>query len=81
MPEKSFKAATIVIPDAANRTVLEEAFNEWSEQTKPTSILHIHYYHDLEAHARGYQVVYEEPWMPYLHSEVPKEEETAHLLV
>jgi hypothetical protein len=81
MPEKSFKAATIVIPDAASRLALDAAFNDWSEETKPTSILHIHYYHDLEAHARGYQVVYEEPWMPYFQPDVPKEEETAHLLV
>ncbi len=81
MPEKLFKAATIAIPDSANRSVLEAAFNQWSEDTKPASILHIHYYHDAEGHARGYQVVYEEAWRPYLRAETPKEEETAHLLV
>jgi len=81
MQEKSYKAATIVTPDVANRLVLEEAFNSWSEETKPTSILHVHYYHDVQAHVRGYQVVYEEGWAPYLMPETPKEEETARLLV
>ena len=81
MHEKSFKAATIVIPEVANRLVLEEAFNQWSEETKPTSILHVHYYHDVDSHVRGYQVVYEEPWMPRLEPEKPKEEMTIQLLV
>lgn len=81
MQEKLFKATTIVIPDVANRLVLEEAFNYWSKETKPASILHVHYYHDMAAHVRGYQVVYEEPWMPYLQPETPKEEERAHLVV
>lgn len=82
MQEKAFKAATIVIPEVANRLVLEEAFNQWSEETKPSSILHVHYYHDMESHVRGYQVVYEEPWMPHFQPETPKEEETVvHLLV
>jgi len=81
MQEKSYKAATIVTPDVANRLVLEEAFNQWSEETKPATILHVHYYHDVEAHVRGYQVVYEEPWMPFPQLETPKEEETARLVV
>jgi len=81
MQEKLFKATTIVIPDVASRLVLEEAFNHWSEETKPASILNVHYYHDMEAHVRGYQVVYEEPWMPYLHPETPREVETAYLVV
>jgi len=81
MQEKLFKAATIAVPDSVNRSVLEAAFNQWSEETKPTSILHIHYYDDAQAHARGYQVVYEEDWRPYLQPETPQEEETAHLLV
>ncbi len=62
MQDKSFKATTIVIPEASNRLVLEAAFNNWAEETKPASILHVHYYHDMESHVRGYQVVYEEPW-------------------
>ncbi len=81
MQEKTFKAATIVIPDVANRLVLEAAFNQWSDEAKPKSILHVHYYHDLEAHVRGYQVVYEEPWAPGVRPETPQEEATAHLLV
>jgi ornithine carbamoyltransferase len=81
MQDKMFKATTIVTPDVSNRLVLEEAFNIWSEETKPTSILHVHYYHDPEAHVRGYQVVYEEGWTPYLAPEITKEEETARLLV
>jgi hypothetical protein len=59
---------------------LEEAFDQWSEEARPASILHVHYYHDLESHLRGYQVVYEEPWMPCLSLETPKEEEPARLL-
>jgi len=81
MQEKIYKATTIAIPEVANGLVLEAAFNNWSEETKPTSILHVHYYHDMEAHVKGYQVVYEEPWAPFVHPEVPKEEETARLLV
>ena len=81
MEEKSFKAATIVTPDATSRLILEEAFNSWSDETKPASILHVHYYHDVQAHVRGYQVVYEEGWRPYTAPETPKEEDTARLLV
>ncbi len=81
MQGKSFKATTIVVPEVANRLVLEEAFNQWSKEAKPSSILHVHYYHDSESHVRGYQVVYEEPWVPPFRAETPKEEETAHLLV
>ena len=81
MQEKTFKAATIATPDSVSRSVLEEVFNQWSEDTRPASILHVHYYHDQDAHARGYQVVYEEPWMPHLDPEIFKEDETAHLLV
>jgi hypothetical protein len=81
MQEKSFKATTIVIPEVANRLVLEEAFNHWSEETKPSSILHVHYYHDIDSHVRGYQVVYEEPWRPHYQPETPKEELTVQLLI
>ena len=81
MPDKSFKATTIVTPDVANRLVLEAAFNNWAEETKPASILHVHYYHDMESHVRGYQVVYEEPWMAYLAPETPREQEPARMLV
>jgi hypothetical protein len=35
----------------------------------------------MESRVRGYQVVYEEPWMPYLALETPKEGETARMLV
>ena len=81
MQDKSYKATTIVIPDVANRLVLEAAFNQWSDDVKPSSILHVHYYHDAEAHVKGYQVVYEEPWLARYGIETPKEEETAHLVV
>jgi ornithine carbamoyltransferase len=81
MHDKSSKATTIVTPDVSNRLVLEAAFNDWAEETKPASILHVHYYHDVEACVRGYQVVYEESWMPYLEAETPKEEQAARLLV
>jgi len=81
MQEKSFKATTIVIPESANGLVLEAAFNQWSEETRPTSILHIQYYHDAAAHAKGYQVVYEEEWTPYPQTETPKEDETVRLLI
>ena len=81
MQDKSFKATTIVIPDVTNRLVLEAAFNNWAEETKPASILHVHYYHDVASHVRGYQVVYEEPWMPYLAPEPTREEEPARMLV
>lgn len=81
MQDKSFKAATITIPDVSSRLVLEAAFNTWAEETKPAGILHVHYYHDLDAHVRGYQVVYEEAWKTCLPPEIPKEEETARLLV
>jgi hypothetical protein len=81
MHDKSFKATTIVAPDISSRLVLEAAFNNWAEETKPTSILHVHYYHDAESHVRGYQVVYEEEWMPYLAPEPPLEKEPARMLV
>jgi len=81
MQDKIFRAATIATPDSTNRQVLEAAFNNWAEETKPASILHVHYYHDDAASVRGYQVVYEESWMPYLAAEAPQEEETARLLV
>jgi hypothetical protein len=81
MHHKSFKATTIVAPDAANRLVLEAAFNSWSEETQPASILHVHYYHDPEARVRGYQVVYEEEWRPLMAPEKSAEDETASLLV
>jgi hypothetical protein len=35
----------------------------------------------MEAHVRGYQVVYEEPWMAYLAPDTPQEEEAARMLV
>ena len=81
MPDKTYKATTIAIPEVANGLVLEEAFNLWSQETKPASILHVHYYHDLESHVKGYQVVYEEPWAPYLQPMTPGEEDVARLLV
>lgn len=81
MKEKSFKATTIVTPDVSSRLVLEAAFNNWAEETKPRSILHVHYYHDMEAHVRGYQVVYEENWTPHLTPEPPKEDEPVRMLV
>ena len=81
MQDKSFKATTIIIPDVSNRLVLEEAFNQWSDDVKPNSILHVHYYHDVEAHVKGYQVVYEEPWMAGYEVEIPKEDLTAHMVV
>jgi hypothetical protein len=81
MQGKQFKATTIIAPDVSNRLILEAAFNEWAEETKPESILHVHYYHDMEAHVRGYQVVYEESWAPYVTPEVPREQEPARMLV
>jgi hypothetical protein len=81
MQEKSFKATTIVTPDVSSRLVLEAAFNNWSEETKPRSILHVHYYHDKEAHVRGYQVVYEENRTPYAKTMTPKEDEPVRMLV
>ena len=81
MQDKSFKATTIVTPDVSSRLVLEAAFNDWAEETKPASILHVHYYHDMESRVRGYQVVYEEPWVAYLAPETPQEQEPARLLV
>jgi hypothetical protein len=81
MQEKSFKATTIVIPDVSNRLVLEAAFNDWAEEARPANILHVHYYHDSGSRVQGYQVVYEEPWMPYLAPELPKQDETARMLV
>lgn len=81
MQDKIFKATTIVAPDVSNRLVLEAAFNNWAEETKPTSILHVHYYHDMEAHVRGYQVVYEEPWAPYPAPEKTLENEPVRMLV
>ena len=81
MQEKMFKATTILIPDVSSRLVLEAAFNNWVEETKPATILHVHYYHDMDSHVRGYQVVYQEPWMPYLTPEVPDERETMRMLV
>jgi hypothetical protein len=81
MQDKSFKATTIVTPDVSNRLVLEAAFNFWAEEARPANILHVHYYHDPESHVRGYQVVYEEPWMPYTAAELPKRDETARMLV
>jgi hypothetical protein len=74
MHNKSFKAATILVPDHANRLVLEEAFNTWAEETKPNSILHVHYYHEREARVRGYQVVYEEAWTTTLSRQLSDEE-------
>ena len=81
MPEKSFKATTIVTADVASSLVLEAAFNHWAEETRPANILHVHYYHDTESHVRGYQVVYEENWMPFVAPELPKKEETVRMLV
>jgi ornithine carbamoyltransferase len=81
MEDKSFKATTIVTPETSSRLVLEAAFNSWAEETKPASILHVHYYHDMDSHVRGYQVVYEETWRPYLTPAKSPEEETARLLV
>lgn len=81
MKERSFKATTIVTPDVSSRLVLEAAFNTWSEETKPRSILHVHYYHDKEAHVRGYQVVYEENWTPCVTPGTSKEDEPARMLV
>lgn len=81
MQEKSFKATTIVVPDVSNRLVLEAAFNHWVEEARPTNILHVHFYHDPESRVHGYQVVYEEPWMPYLAPELPQREEPVRMLV
>ena len=81
MQDKMFKATTIVTPDVTSRLVLEAAFNNWAEETRPTSILHVHYYHDVESRVRGYQVVYEEAWMPYLTPEPPQEKEAVRMLV
>ena len=81
MQDKMFKATTIVAPDLSSRLILEAAFNDWAEATKPASILHVHYYHDMEAHVRGYQLVYQESWAPYLGPEVPLEQEPARMLV
>lgn len=81
MQDKFFKATTIVIPDTSKGAVLEEAFNRWSEEVRPNSILHVHYYHDVEAHVRGYQVVYEEPWVPGYPTDLPRRAATAHLVV
>lgn len=81
MQAKTFKATTIIAPDVSNRLVLEAAFNHWADEARPANILSVHYYQDREAHVCGYQVVYEEPWMPYIAAEMPKEEATTHLLV
>jgi hypothetical protein len=81
MKDKLFKATTIVTPDVTNMLVLEEAFNNWAEDTKPASILHVQFYHDMETRVRGYQVVYEEEWAPSLAPETPKEREPVRMLV
>ncbi|MFZ0964554.1 MAG: hypothetical protein WAO35_27125, partial [Terriglobia bacterium] len=81
MQAKTFKATTIIAPDVSNRLVLEAAFNHWADEARPANILSVHYYQDREAHVCGYQVVYEEPWAPYLAPEIPPEREPAHMLV
>ena len=81
MPEKSFKATTIVIPDMSSTLVLEAAFNHWAEEARPANIIHVLYYQDPGSRVRGYQVVYEEAWAPYRVPELPKEDDTVRLLV
>lgn len=62
MQTKSFKATTISTPEGASRKTLTEAFNAWAEDEQPAEIVHVHYFHDHDTHARGYQVVYAGSW-------------------
>ncbi len=59
MQGRTFRAVTIVVPDLRCHTMLEEAFNAWTAQERPSAILHVHYYHDPHLRVRGYQVIYE----------------------
>jgi len=60
LESSTYRAATVVVPDVATHAMLAEAFNAWVEQERPSAILHIHYYHDTQAHVRGYQIIYSE---------------------
>ncbi len=60
MQGRTFRAVTIVVPDLRCHTMLEEAFNAWTAQERPSAILHVHYYHDSGLRVRGYQIIYEE---------------------
>lgn len=60
MQNTTFKAITITVPDSRCHTALEEAFNLWASEEKPSNILHVHYYHDVHLRVQGYQVIYQE---------------------
>ncbi|MBZ5542250.1 MAG: hypothetical protein LAO07_01045 [Acidobacteriia bacterium] len=57
MEPKLFKALTIAPADSRSRKDLAEAFNEWAEDERPASIVHVHYFHDPELRARGYPII------------------------
>jgi len=59
MEEKTFKAVNISAQDSRGRSTLVDAFNQWAEKERPASIIHVYYFHDLRAHARGYLIIYE----------------------
>jgi DUF218 domain len=59
MKEKSFKAVNITAQDAHGRDELAEVFNAWAEKEQPSSIVHVHYYHDQDNHVRGYRIIFE----------------------
>ena len=59
MDTRNFRAANIFVKTGSGRAPLVEAFNAWVEQEVPAAIVHVHYYHDLDACIRGYQIIYE----------------------
>lgn len=55
-----FRAVSIAVRNQGSRSSLVEAFNSWADKTRPSAIIHVHYFHDASSHIRGYQVVYQE---------------------
>lgn len=60
MDHAQYKAVIVAARYGLGRRSLVEAFNAWLEEVQPAEIVHIHYFHDRESHARGYQVLYKE---------------------
>jgi hypothetical protein len=59
MEERRFKAVNLMTQGEVSEADLAEAFNEWAENEQPSSILHVHYYHDQQNHVRGYRIIFE----------------------
>jgi len=59
MEERTFRAVNISAQDSRGRSTLVDAFNEWAENERPASIIHVYYFHDQSAHTRGYLIIYE----------------------